>query len=128
MGQTTRAGALFETDVARELADPNARAFFERELSKANAIATLMRTLDEARKRNDISKAEVARRVGSERSSISRLLSGREANPTLNTLADVADALDVEIEVRLKPRPAKSRKPHTPVKVVAPRFATPQAA
>jgi DNA-binding phage protein len=125
----TRAGSVFESDVARELADPRARAFFERELAKANAIATLMLALDEARKRNDLSKAEVARRVGSERSSISRLLSGNEANPTFNTLADVADALDVEIEVRVKPRAARSRRPHTPVKVVsAPGFSTPQAA
>lgn len=117
MVENTRAGAVFETDLERELADPQARAIFESELAKANALATLLETIEEARKRRELSKAEVARRVGSERSAISRLLSGRNANPTFNTLADLAAALDLEIEMRVKPRPVRSKKPHTPVRV-----------
>ena len=114
----TRAGAVFETDLQRELEDPEARALFERELAKANAIATLLRSIEQARERRRLSKAEVARRVGSERSAISRLLAGTNANPTFNTLANLADALDLEIELRVRERPARSKKPHTPVKVL----------
>lgn len=114
----TRAGAVFETDLERELEDPEARALFERELAKANAIATLLQSIEQTRERRRLSKAEVARRVGSERSAISRLLAGNNANPTFNTLADLADALDLEIEFRVRERPARSKKPHTPVKVL----------
>lgn len=119
MAGLNRAGAVFEHDLERELADPEARALFERELAKANAIATLLQTIEQARARRRLTKAEVARRVGSERSAISRLLAGKNANPTLNTLADLAAALDLEIELRVTERPARSKKPHTPVKVRA---------
>jgi antitoxin HicB len=119
VAELNRAGAVFERDLERELADPQARAIFERELAKASAIATLLQSIEQARARRQLTKAEVARRVGSERSAISRLLAGKNANPTFNTLADLADALDLEIELRVKERPARSKKPHTPVKVRA---------
>ncbi len=118
MAELSRAGAVFESDLARELADPEARAIFERELAKATAIAMLLQSIEQTRERRRLSKAEVARRVGSERSAISRLLAGKNANPTFNTLADLADALDLEIELHVRERPAKSKKPHTPVKVL----------
>ena len=115
----TRAGSIFESDLERELANPQARALFERELAKANAIGALLQLMEEARERQELSKAEVARRVGSERSATSRLLAGKSANPTFSTIADLADALGLEIELRVKPRPARSKKPHTPVRVLA---------
>jgi hypothetical protein len=43
----------------------------------------------------------------------------RNANPTFDTLADLAAALDLEIELRVTERPARSTTPHTPVKVRA---------
>ena len=114
----TRAGEIFEGDLKRELADPQARALFERELAKANAIGALLQLMEEARERQELSKAEVARRVGSERSATSRLLAGKSVNPTFSTIADLADALGLEIELRVKQRPVRSKRPHTPVRVL----------
>ena len=90
MAEVKRAGAMFEHDLERELADPEARALFERELAKANAIATLLQTIEQARARRRLTKAEVARRVGSERSAISRLLAGKNAKQPAKNLALLA--------------------------------------
>ena len=46
----------------------------------------------------DVSQAELARRIGSPRSTISALLNGRAKEPTLSTAKAIADALDVSLE------------------------------
>lgn len=46
---------------------------------------------------------------------VSRLFSGRTANANVATLAQVADALDCYLDVRIKPQP--KRKKHDPIEV-----------
>jgi DNA-binding Xre family transcriptional regulator len=79
----------------------------------------LLVALDEVRAGSKISKAELARRVGVEPSVISRLLDGKGRNVQLDTVADVADALDVYIEMRLRPQPKGKRTRHPPIEVLA---------
>jgi len=50
-----------------------------------------------------IKRAELARRLGFTRAFVTRLLNGRP-NVTLKTLVEVANALDLAIDMRLKPR------------------------
>jgi DNA-binding phage protein len=112
------AGDLFEADVAREIEDPEARAFFEKEYAKALALGTLLQQLEAARDRKHLTKREVARRMQRKESAVSRLLKGEGANPTFDTISDLAFALDLEVEVRIKDRPPKSRRPRVPVRVL----------
>ena len=113
-----RAGDVFDTDVARDTQDAEDRALFEREYAKAAAIGALLRELEASRGRQHLSKREVARRMDRRESAVSRLLKGEGANPTLSTIADLAYALNLEVEVRIKERPRTSRRPVTPVKIL----------
>ncbi len=112
-----RTGDVFEADVAQDTNDPEDRAFFEKEYAKAVAIGALLQQLEAARDKQHLSKREVARRMDRQESAVSRLLKGEGANPTLTTIADLAYALNLEIELRIRERPRRSKKPLTPVKI-----------
>lgn len=112
-----KVGDVFEADVARDTQDADDRAFFEKEYAKAAAIGKLLQELEAARGRQHLSKREVARRMDRKESAVSRLLKGEGANPTLSTIADLAYALDLEVEVHIKQRPRGSKKPVTPVRI-----------
>lgn len=114
-----RAGDVFESDIAKDTDTPEDRAFFEKEYAKSVAIAGLLQQLEAARNRQHLSKREIARRMDRQESAVSRLFKGEGSNPTLSTIADLAYALNLEIEVRIKERPRMSRKPLTPVKILA---------
>ena len=114
-----RAGDVFEADIAADTQHESDRAFFEREYAKAAAIASLLQELEAARARQHLSKREVAKRMDRKESAVSRLLNGEGSNPTLSTIADLAYALNLEVEVRIKDRPRKSKKPLAPVKVLS---------
>ncbi len=113
-----RAGDVFEADVARDTQEAEDRALFQREYAKAAAIGALLQDFEAARGRQHLSKREVARRMNRKESAVSRLLKGEGANPTISTIADLAYALNLEVEVRIKERPSKSRKPVTPVRIL----------
>jgi predicted XRE-type DNA-binding protein len=118
-GTQVRAGDVFEGDVSADTRDPEARAFFEKEYAKAMAIGTLLQQLEAARDRKHLSKREVARRMHRKESAVSRLLKGEGANPTFDTITDLAYALDLEVEVRIKDRSPRSKKPRIPVRVLS---------
>lgn len=95
------------------------RAAHEREVAKLVAFAELLIALDEIRSGSKISKAELARRIGVKPSVISRLLDGKGRNVQLDTIADVADALGVYIEMRVRPQPKRRDARHAPIEVLA---------
>jgi hypothetical protein len=84
--ETTRAGQAFEEFLDGQLADPVFRAGFERKLAKVKSIAEVLRVIEEVRERENIPKAEIARRMDRKPEAISRLLRGEGSNPTLDTL------------------------------------------
>jgi Helix-turn-helix. len=53
-----------------------------------------------------VKRAELARRLGFTRAFVTRLLNGKP-NLTLKTLVEVANALDMDLDMRLKPRYAQ---------------------
>jgi transcriptional regulator with XRE-family HTH domain len=65
--------------------------------------------LEDIREAKQTTKAEVARRLGVKRPVVSRLLTGKGTVP-LGTIADVAEALDVYIDVRIKPQPRSGKR------------------
>lgn len=54
-----------------------------------------------------MTKVEVARRLGVKRPVVSRVLAGKSTVPNLGTTADIAEALDVYIDMHIEsPSPA----------------------
>lgn len=62
----------------------------------------LVRRLDEARERLNISKKELAERMGKRREVVSRLFNAEDANPTLETLLELLTALGVTADITLR--------------------------
>jgi ribosome-binding protein aMBF1 (putative translation factor) len=60
-------------------------------------IDRIVRTIDERRLALGLTKAELARRIGSRPESVRRLLSTRHSNPTLATVIALAHELDLDI-------------------------------
>ena len=98
---------LFQQDLERELENPEFRAVFVRESVKIDTIDRIINALDEARLDQGLSKAELARAIGSNPSSIRRLFSA-QGNPTLATLSDLAAVLGMK--VTLAPLPISEVK------------------
>lgn len=88
-----------DSRLARRLEeDPEFRTEFERQRRQIAQIDAVVRQLDALREDAGMSKAELARAIGREPSSIRRLFTA-EVNPELRTVAAIADALDASIEV-----------------------------
>jgi DNA-binding Xre family transcriptional regulator len=115
----SKESAVFAELLAETFPAAEDRAAHEREVAKLVAFAELLIALDEVRAGSKISKAELARRVGVKPSVISRLLDGKGRNVQLDTVADVADALDVYIEMRVRPQPKGKRARRSPIEVLA---------
>jgi len=117
--RTPIAGQAFELFLDEQLQSPEDRAEFERRLAKVKNTAEVMHIIEQARKEAGLAKAEVARRMGRKPSAVSRLLSGNGANPTLDTLVDLADAVGLEVDVKFKRQPARRGRDYSPLKVHA---------
>jgi ribosome-binding protein aMBF1 (putative translation factor) len=115
--QLTRAGEVFEADLAHDLQDPEFARIYAHKLAKINAVADILNAIEDARQEQHLSKAEIGRRIGRKPSAVSRLLGGAAQNPTWDTLLDLAHAVDLELEVRVKKAPKRRTTPK-PVKVL----------
>ncbi len=117
--QKSKESAVFADHLARTFTTEEERASYEREVAKLVACAELLNIFDEVRAGSQLSKAELARRIGVRPSVVSRLLDGKGRNVQLDTVADVADALDVYIEMRVRPQPKRKQARHSPIEVLA---------
>ncbi len=91
--------------------DPEFRAEFERQRREIAQIDSIVRQLDELREQAGMSKAELARAIGKEPSSVRRFFTA-DVNPELKTVAAVADALGAEVKVVTSKRARKKRPQH----------------
>jgi ribosome-binding protein aMBF1 (putative translation factor) len=92
----------------RRMGDPEYRQAYERasrELAQTDAV---IRELDSLRADLGISKAELARRVNRNASSVRRLFTANQVRPELPLIAALADALGAEL--RVVPRTAEARR------------------
>jgi DNA-binding XRE family transcriptional regulator len=78
--------------------DPEFRAEFEQQRRQIAQVDAVVRQLDELRVKAGMSKAELARAIGKEPSSIRRFFTAN-VNPELKTVAAVADVLGARVEV-----------------------------
>lgn len=101
--------SLHERRRAQRMQDPEYRAAYERAARELAQTDAVIRELDLLRADLGISKAELARRVNRNASSVRRLFTASQARPELPLIVALADALGAE--VRVVPRVAKERQP-----------------
>jgi predicted transcriptional regulator len=87
----------WENIKANLLTDPETR----KEVKELELEYALIRQIIKARIEQKISQKELAQRMGTQQSNISRLESG-EYNPSLKFLKKVAESLGKELEISLK--------------------------
>ncbi len=92
----SKAGISFEEMKADMLKDEEFRIEYEKLRPRYEAIEQIIN----ARKEQNITQAELAKRVGTQKSNISRLESGNY-NPSLDFLAKIAESLGKKISVTL---------------------------
>ena len=79
-----------------------ARATYERERREIDQIDAVIRSLDQLRVDAGISKAELARRIGRNPSSIRRLFTAQRARPELPLIVSIADELGARVEIAVR--------------------------
>jgi ribosome-binding protein aMBF1 (putative translation factor) len=99
--------SLHERRRADRMQDPDYRAAYERAARELAQTDAVIRELDSLRADLGISKAELARRVNRNASSVRRLFTASQTRPELPLIIALADALGAE--VRVVPRAAKAR-------------------
>ena len=94
--------SLFWDDLARDLEDPGLLREYVTQSVRIATVDAIINALDEARIAEGLSKAELARAIGSEPATVRRLFAAGNVspNPTLGTLVDVAAALGLRITVQ----------------------------
>lgn len=91
-----KAGISFEEMKSDMLKDEEFKIEYEKLKPRYEAIEQIIR----ARKEQNITQAELAKRVGTQKSNISRLESGNY-NPSLDFLVKIAESLGKKISVTL---------------------------
>ncbi len=92
----SKAGISFEEMKTDMLKDEEFKIEYEKLKPRYEAIEQIIK----ARKEQNITQAELAKRVGTQKSNISRLESGNY-NPSLDFLAKIAESLGKKISVKL---------------------------
>lgn len=99
--------------LARELRDPAFEQEYRRARAEIAQVDAVMRELDALRESSGMSKAELARLIGRNPSTVRRLFTA-EVNPELKTVAAIASALGARIEVTIAtsdaPPPERPRR------------------
>lgn len=99
--------SVHERRRARRMDDPEYRLAYQRAAREIAQTDAVIQELDALRASMGISKAELARRVNRNASSIRRLFTASQARPELPLVVALADALGAE--VRIVRRPARTR-------------------
>ncbi len=97
--------------LAARMEDPEFRAGYERARREIDQVDSVIRQLDGLREEAGLTKAELARHIGRDPSSIRRLFTAK-GNPELTLVASIAE--DLGADLRVVPRKAKrARRPAT---------------
>ena len=89
-----------EEEIRKNLQDEN----FRREYEALEPKYALIRELLSARQLSGMTQEAVALKIGTSKSAISRLESGSKHSPSLTTLRKYAEAVNCELEIKLKPK------------------------
>lgn len=99
----------FDQYFDKRMAEAEFAAGYKTARAEIDTLDSLIRTLDEVRVTENVSKAELARRIGSKPEIIRRLFTADKANPTVETVLKIATALGYELQ--LVPTTSRARRP-----------------
>jgi transcriptional regulator with XRE-family HTH domain len=88
-----------EERFARLRSEPEYGEAYRAATRRITMFDDVVRSLDARRQELELTKAEVASRASMPAAAVRRLFSQQEKNPTLTTLAAIADALNLRISV-----------------------------
>ncbi|HEX7672431.1 MAG TPA: helix-turn-helix domain-containing protein [Polyangiaceae bacterium] len=95
----SRRRTAFERYAAKRRAEPAFERAYLEARDEITIVDEFVRALDRARIDLGMSKAELARRIGSKPEIVRRLLTSERANPTLKTVVMLAGALGLRLEL-----------------------------
>ncbi|MGO1051605.1 helix-turn-helix domain-containing transcriptional regulator [Crossiella sp. CA198] len=95
----------FWADLAEDLKDPEFLREYITESVRIATVDAIVHAVDEALHRERLSKADLARAIGAQPASVRRLLSARNVNPTLGTIAELAAVLGLRLTLEPIPEP-----------------------
>jgi transcriptional regulator with XRE-family HTH domain len=99
--------SLHERRRVRRMEDPEYRLAYERTARELAQTDAVIRDLDSLRVDLGISKAELARRVNRNASSVRRLFTASQVRPEFPLIAALADALGADLRVVRRPADAR---------------------
>ena len=99
----------FDRFVDEKMKDPAFAEEYRTARAEIDAVDAVVRALDEARERRGLSKADLARSVDMSPEVVRRLFTVRHANPTLDTVVKLANALDFDISLTRRRSPRSRR-------------------
>jgi ribosome-binding protein aMBF1 (putative translation factor) len=82
-----------------QMKHPGVRSEYERARREIDAVDSFIRALDAARIDAGLSKAELARRISAKPEMVRRLFTSTSANPTVATVAKLAEVLGLKLEL-----------------------------
>ncbi|MEP7764540.1 helix-turn-helix transcriptional regulator [Sanguibacter sp. 25GB23B1] len=89
--------SAFWDDHQRDMESPEYAREFAAESIRTRTIDEVMNTLDHALEESGLSKAALARAIGSDPAVVRRIFNAESVNPTLGTLSEIAAALGLKI-------------------------------
>lgn len=90
-------GNSFWDDLAEDLKDPEFLRTYIVETIRITTVDRIINQLDDARVAAGLSKAALARAIGTNPDAIRRLLTAGHVNPTLGTLAEIAAVFGLRV-------------------------------
>lgn len=123
MGKPTQmedSGAAFERYLDERFPDQTSRAEFEARVMAVNIAADFVEALDAIRRRREMTRVALAEEMGKDPAVVSRLLNNRSANPTIATVLELLEALDVYLSVDVRPQPTESQQRHAAIEISRP--------
>lgn len=98
--------SVFWRDLAEDLEDPDFLREFVLEAVRIKTVDSIINALDRAREDSELTKAELARAMSTEPSTIRRLLTTPK-NPTLRTVTEAAAALGFRLTLEPLDEPGR---------------------
>jgi len=110
-----RVASTYERYLESLYPDADSRAEFERRVHAVHVAADFLEAIEQVRAATGVSKVNVALRMKRHPASIGRLLTSADANPTLTTIIELLEAMDISLKVMVESQPQDPTERRAPI-------------